>query len=75
METAAPEAKSNLSSLLRRAKTGESVDLAHGHNGPRFRIDTGLDQLKRSLEADPCWKGKVAYRNEAIWESEWREES
>ncbi len=74
METTVLKAKNNLSSLLRRAEAGEPVYIKRGHKGMRFQIVPERDQLKRSLEADPLWKGKIAYQDEAIWESEWREE-
>lgn len=69
------KAKSNLSSLLRRAERGEAVYIRRGRNGPRFRILPESDRPRRTLEADPSWKGKVEYKDEAIWESEWREEA
>ena len=75
MEMTVFKAKSNLSSLLRRAEAGEPVYIRRGLEGTRFRIIPDRELPKRSLEADPQWKGKVAYEDEAIWESEWRDES
>lgn len=74
METTVLKAKSNLSALLRRAEAGEDVYIRRGRNGRRFRIVPERDTAKRNLEASPEWKGKVAYEDEAIWESEWSEE-
>lgn len=74
MEMTVHKAKSNLSSLLRRAEAGEFVYIQRGREGTRFRIVPERNQPKRPLEADPLWKGKVAYQDEAIWESEWQEE-
>jgi len=75
VDTTVLKAKSNLSSLLRRAEAGEAVFIRRGRKGPRFQIILKGEVPKRNLEADPQWKGKVAYQDEAIWESEWREES
>jgi antitoxin (DNA-binding transcriptional repressor) of toxin-antitoxin stability system len=69
------KAKSNLSSLLRRAEAGEPVFIRRGRKGPRFRIVPERDTPKRVIEANPQWKGKIVYADEAIWESEWREDS
>lgn len=69
------KAKSNLSSLLRRAEAGEPVFIRRGRKGPRFRIVPEGETSKRKLEANPQWKGKVVYEDEAIWESEWREDA
>lgn len=68
------KAKNNLSLLLRRAEAGELVYIQRGRKGTRFRIVPEREPSKRSLEADPLWKGKIAYQDEAIWESEWQEE-
>ncbi len=74
MEVTVLKAKNNLSLLLRRAEAGEPVYIQRGRKGMRFRIVPERSQPKRSLEADPLWKGKIAYEDEAIWESEWRDE-
>lgn len=75
MEWTVLEAKNNLSSLLRRAETGEAVFIQRGRKGTRFRIVPEGEAVERTLEAHPGWKGKVTYEDEAIWESEWEEES
>ena len=75
METTVFKAKNNLSCLLRQAEAGEPVYIQRGRKGPRFRIVPERNLPKRTLEADPLWKRKVAYQDEAIWESEWQEES
>jgi len=75
MDTTVLKAKSNLSSLLRRAEAGEAVFIRRGRKGPRFRILLEGEVPKRNLEADPQWKGKIAYEDEAIWESEWTGDS
>jgi len=69
------KAKNSLSSLLRRAEAGEAVYIRRGRKGTRFRIVPESYPVKRTFEADPRWKGKVAYEDEAIWESEWKEEA
>lgn len=69
------KAKNNMSAILRRAEAGEPVYIRRGKKGPRFRIVPEREGLKRILEPDPNWRGKVTYDDEAIWESEWREES
>lgn len=69
------KAKSNLSSLLRRVESGESIFIRRGRKGPRFRVVLEEDERKRSLMASPGWKGKVRYDDKAIWESEWSDES
>lgn len=74
MDTTVHKAKSDLSALLRRAEAGETVYIRRGRNGPRFRITLESPPPKRNLTADPQWKGKVAYEDEAIWESEWQED-
>lgn len=75
MDVTVLKAKSNLSALLRRAEAGEPVFIRRGRKGPRFRIVPEGDPSARKLEANPQWKGKVVYEDEAIWESEWREDS
>jgi len=64
-------AKGTLSSHMRRAVASSSDDLQCGDNGTRLRITPEARQPKRTLEAHPIWKGKVAYEDEVIWESEW----
>lgn len=71
MDVTVLKAKSSLSALLRRAEAGEPIFIRRGRNGPRFRIVPERDVPRRSLEANPQWKGKVVYEDEAIWESEW----
>lgn len=75
MDITVLKAKSNLSSLLRRAEAGEPVFIRRGRKGPRFQIVPERDAPSRNLEASPRWQGKVFYQDEAIWESEWREDS
>lgn len=75
MDITVLKAKSSLSSLLRRAEAGEPVFIRRGRKGPRFRIVPERDTPKREMEANPRWKGKIVYEDEAIWESEWREDS
>jgi hypothetical protein len=40
----------------------------------RFRIVRVEEPVKRTLEPDPQWKHGIAYRDEEIWESEWKKE-
>jgi antitoxin (DNA-binding transcriptional repressor) of toxin-antitoxin stability system len=74
MDVTVLKAKSNLSALLHRAEAGEAIYIRRGRNGPRFRIVPEEGAPKRTLGADPLWKGKVAYDDASIWESEWQEE-
>jgi antitoxin (DNA-binding transcriptional repressor) of toxin-antitoxin stability system len=68
------KAKGNLSSLLHRAETGEAVYIRRRRNEPRFCMVPEQDAPGRTLMADPLWKGKVAYDDASIWESEFHEE-
>lgn len=74
MDVTVLEAKNNLSALLHRAEAGEAVFIRRGRKGQRFRIVPEEATAKRHLDPSPVWKGRVAYEDEGIWESEWREE-
>lgn len=74
MEYNVLQAKTALSDLLRRVEAGESVVIRRGKKGPRFRIVADVRPLRRSLDPEPRWKGKIAYDDAAIWESEWRDD-
>jgi antitoxin (DNA-binding transcriptional repressor) of toxin-antitoxin stability system len=74
METTVLQAKSRLSELLRRVERGEEVVIRRGRNGPGFRIVRERRRAARSLEPDPEWKRSIAYRDEDIWASEWKDE-
>lgn len=75
METTVLKAKNNLSVLLRAAEQGREVIIRRGRNGAAFKIVL-LDQKKlRTLKPDPRWKGKIAYKDEDMWASEWSEEA
>ncbi len=73
METTVFEAKNQLSKLLRRAEAGGAVYIRRGRNGPLFRIVPVSAEKERTLVPDPRWKGRIAYTDEAIWESEWED--
>ena len=74
MEVNVLKAKTNLSALLRRVEAGETVFIRRGRTGPRFRLVAEEALEERTLEPDSAWASKIAYENEAIWESEWRDE-
>lgn len=72
METTVLKAKNNLSLLLNKAEQGEEVVICRGKNGPRFRIVPLKNSARRTLTPSPRWKGRIAYTDEAVWESEWK---
>lgn len=74
METTVLEAKNRLSDLLRKAETGQEVIVRRGARGPRFRTVPLAPAAKRTLAQDPRCKGKIAYKDEDVWASEWKEE-
>jgi antitoxin (DNA-binding transcriptional repressor) of toxin-antitoxin stability system len=74
METTVLKAKNNLSLLLRKAEQGEEVLIRRGSSGTRFRIVRVEDPVKRTLAPDPQWKDRIAFKEEDVWESEWKEE-
>jgi antitoxin (DNA-binding transcriptional repressor) of toxin-antitoxin stability system len=73
METTVLAARSQLSALLRRAQNGEEVIIRRG-SGPEaraFQLIALRSEGGRSLEPDPCWAGKISFRDDDIWASEW----
>ena len=74
METTVLKAKNNLSLLLRKVEQGEEVLIRRGSLGTTFRIVRVEEPVRRTLVPDPRWKDRIAFKAEAIWESEWREE-
>ena len=66
-------AKNQLSELLRRAESGEEVLIRRGRRGRLFRIVPVSEGGHRTLVPEPKWKGRIGYRDEDIWESEWKE--
>jgi len=74
METTVLKAKNSLSLLLRKAEAGEEVVIRRGRNGIKFRIVRIKESAKRTLEPDPRWKHRIAFEDEDIWESEWKDE-
>lgn len=75
MEVTVHKAKTNLSSLLKKAEEGEEVIIRRGSYGKGFLLTViPEDKPKRTLEPKPEWSGKVSYSDEDIWESEWEEE-
>ena len=77
METTVLAARNSLSALLRRVEQGEEVVIRRGR-GPQakaFRLIVVEPPRRRTLRADPRWKGKIAYKDEDIWASEWSGES
>lgn len=68
------KARNSLSLLLRKAEKGEEVLIRRGGSGTRFRIVRVDEPVKRTLEPDPRWKHLIAFKDEDIWESEWKEE-
>jgi antitoxin (DNA-binding transcriptional repressor) of toxin-antitoxin stability system len=72
MEATVLKAKNTLSLLLHKAEQGEEVVIRRGRNGARFRIVPVKPGTRRTLAPAPQWKGRVAYTDEAVWESEWK---
>ena len=74
METTVLKAKNNLSLLLRKAEEGEEVVIRRGVRGTSFRIVRVEEPVRRTLAPDPRWKDRIAFKDEGVWESEWKEE-
>ncbi len=74
METTVLKAKNNLSLLLRMAEKGEEVVIRRGARGTSFRIVRVEEPVRRTLAPDPRWKDRIAFKDEGVWESEWKEE-
>jgi len=74
METTVLKARNSLSLLLRKAEKGEEVLIRRGGSGPRFRIVRVEEPVKRTLDPDPRWKHRIAFKDEDVWASEWKEE-
>ena len=72
MEATVLKAKNNLSQLLQKAEQGEEVVIRRGRKGTRFRIVPVKSVARRTLTPAPQWKGRIAYTDKAIWESEWK---
>jgi antitoxin (DNA-binding transcriptional repressor) of toxin-antitoxin stability system len=72
MEATVLKAKNTLSLLLHKAEQGEEVVIRRGRNGARFRIVPVKASAHRTLTPAPRWKGRIAYTDEAVWESEWK---
>jgi antitoxin (DNA-binding transcriptional repressor) of toxin-antitoxin stability system len=72
MEATVLKAKNTLSLLLHKAEHGEEVVIRRGRNGARFRIVPVKASARRTLTPAPRWKGRIAYTDEAVWESEWK---
>ena len=68
------KAKNNLSLLLRKVEAGEDVMIRRGTKGAKFRIIRAEEPVKRTLDPDPRFKNLIAFEDEDIWESEWKEE-
>ena len=68
------KAKNNLSLLLRKVEAGEDVMIRRGSKGAKFRITRVEEPVKRTLDPDPRFKNLIAFEDEDIWESEWKEE-
>lgn len=74
MEATVLKAKNNLSLLLHKAEQGEEVVIRRGRHGARFRIVPVKPGARRTLSPAPQWKGRIAYTDEAVWESEWKDD-
>lgn len=72
MEATVLKAKNSLSLLLQKAEEGEEVIIRRGRNGARFRIVPVKPGARRTLTPAPQWKGRIAYTDETVWESEWK---
>ncbi len=75
VETTVLKAKNNLSELLRRAERGEEVIIRRGPKGRAFRVSPVRERARRTLAPNPRWVQAIAYKDEDIWASEWREGS
>jgi antitoxin (DNA-binding transcriptional repressor) of toxin-antitoxin stability system len=75
MEMTVLQAKNNLSRLLRHAERGGEVVIRRGHGGAAFRLTPLPAKSARTLAPNPRWAGKIKFKAEDIWASEWREES
>ncbi|MEN9813833.1 MAG: hypothetical protein RL479_2519 [Verrucomicrobiota bacterium] len=73
METTVLKAKNNLSDLLRRAERGEEIIIRRGPRGRAFRLSPVRERSRRSLTPNPRWVQGIAFKDEDIWASEWRE--
>ena len=71
METTVLKAKNKLSELLRAAESGEEVIIRRGRKGQAFKLVPITEEIVRNLDPDPRWYGKVIYKDEDIWASEW----
>ncbi|MFZ4599258.1 MAG: type II toxin-antitoxin system Phd/YefM family antitoxin [Terrimicrobiaceae bacterium] len=74
METTVLKAKNNLSLLLRKVEAGEEVMIRRGSKGAKFRITRVEEPVRRTLDPDPRFKNLIAFDDQDIWESEWKEE-
>lgn len=74
MEMTVHKAKTQLSSLLKKAENGEEVIIRRGIYGQAFRIVPIMEPATRCLEPLAEWPGETVYTDEDIWASEWEEE-
>jgi antitoxin (DNA-binding transcriptional repressor) of toxin-antitoxin stability system len=72
MEATVLKAKNTLSLLLHKAEQGEEAVIRRERNGARFRIVPVRSGTRRTLTPAPQWQGRLAYTDEAVWESEWQ---
>lgn len=75
METTVLKAKNQLSELLRKAEEGEEILIRRGRKGRLFRIVPVREPSRRTLAVHPQFKGKVLFKDEDIWASEWKEDA
>ena len=75
METTVLEAKNNLSKLLRHAERGGEVVIRRGRGGTAFRLTAVGPAKTRTLKPNPRWVGKIKFKDEDIWASEWAGDS
>jgi antitoxin (DNA-binding transcriptional repressor) of toxin-antitoxin stability system len=74
MEMTVLQAKNNLSKLLRHAEEGGEVVIRRGPGGKAFRLTPVETKRGRTLAPNPRWAGKISYKDEDIWATEWRDE-
>lgn len=75
MEMTVLQAKNNLSKLLRHAERGGEVVIRRGAGGKTFRLMAVEATSARTLKPNPRWTGKIKFKDEDIWASEWRDDS
>lgn len=74
METTVLQAKNSLSKLLRQAERGEQVIIRRGRGGRAFLLTAAEVPAARTLAPNPRWAGKIKFKDDDVWASEWSAE-